>query len=694
VLKSSGDTYNLAFDREGYLWATGYGGVKRYDLAANSYTGYSRAEGLSASTIRGMIVDAQDATWIATDKEIQRFNGERWETFEKPTAEQTRSFAEGGDGTLWLCALDGVFSYKDGKWTQFGTHNGLIADKCWQMEIGPDGNPWVIAQNDSLSHFSGGWTNHELADNLRSEEGEIIGVNYKIFVAPDGDVWVPDMKWVTRFDGEGWNLYNLPKKEGAITAFGLSSSGTPWLAQMYLSKSYFRAFNGSDWPVIMESNSMDGLLNVEFTGVVAAPDGSVWFLGPKLFIRTMQTGWNVFPFASTRFISDFKSDVAFSKEGLLYYAGSEGILELDGLAGEGEGFTTYSGPGVLADNYIRDIQIDSQGVLWIFEGEDTGPVAGRLQRFDGLGFQDFKPFETTEVIQRYFVAGDGSLWVLQDQLARWDGDSWHEFSTGYTSQYSVEDIAQDNQGNIWVSFSAKESGVEMWNGEEFEVWPLEDTTPWEAPDHVALEFSPNGTLWAIEDLYKFYKDSGAWVGFMKDGIWSHRPITITPFDYNGWTLFLYTPQFDRFNNPILLYNNDYRLEFGLFEMQNDAWSPISLGGPGFPQTILYHADTFWVGTADNCLYYRKDSAAGPGTWAHLGAEDWRGGNEVSLLAAGKGDEVWAVTETGLALYKGGEWRYFPKGGDGLEDVTIIKTAPDGKVWFGSTTLGLASYGIP
>jgi ligand-binding sensor domain-containing protein len=72
----------------------------------------------------------------------------------------------------------------------------------------------------------------------------------------------------------------------------------------------------------------------------------------------------------------------------------------------------------------------------------------------------------------------------------------------------------------------------------------------------------------------------------------------------------------------------------------------------------------------------------------------QGGNQVSLVAAGKDEDVWVVTETGLALYDGTEWRYFPDGELGIDDVTIIKVAPDDTVWFGSTTQGLASYWSP
>jgi hypothetical protein len=129
-------------------------------------------------------------------------------------------------------------------------------------------------------------------------------------------------------------------------------------------------------------------------------------------------------------------------------------------------------------------------------------------------------------------------------------------------------------------------------------------------------------------------------------------------------------------------------------MQDDDWSMLSLGRPVNIWSTLYHANTLWVGTGEDGLYYRQDSETERGEWVHLGVEDWQGGSHVSLLAAGRGDDVWAVTETGLAQYDGTEWRYFPYGGDGLEEVGIIKVAPDGTVWFGSRTQGLASYWSP
>lgn len=692
------DDPGLAFDQQGHLWVTGYGGVVRWDLVANTFMAYGVADGVSAALIRALIVDSGNVPWIATDEEIQSFNGQGWETVKKPTGAETRVFAEGGDGKLWLCAQDGVFSFEAGRWKQYGTQNGLIADQCFYMKIGPDGNPWVIARENSLSHFSQGWTNYEAPDDLLREEEVILFTDRgDLHVAPNGDVWVRQLLWVVHFDGMTWTLYRLPEMEGRLTAFGLSASGTPWLAQAIENKIFFRAFNGSDWPVIMAPGYETGLpAKAMFTRVVAGPDGDVWFIGHEGFIRTRQHGWTVYPRAKEYYENGFLPTVAFSADGTFYYAGSQGILAL----GKGpDDLQLYDSAGPLADNCIRDIQFDAQGTMWVWEGKETDfGVFGSLQRFDGRGFETLADLQINE----YLVARDGAVWVRrfnQFGWEWWDGVEWHGFGddvwdlreAGLSWMRGSGNLTQDDQGQMWVSFKYdKQHGVAVFDGQEWQTWYL----PWPVPrisGGYRLGFAPDGLLWLASARFEASALSND-----AEREWRRFPIPDELVDewINDASYHDLPPlQFNNLNQPILLYvdRRDKRPP-ALFELRDFAWTHVPLQTR--VQTILYHHDTFWVGTAGSGLYYRQDGQTETGGWVSLGSGDWPGGSQVSLVAAGRGEDVWVVTETGLARFDGAEWHAYPSETHPIGDVATIRVAPDGTVWFGSTTQGLASYWSP
>ncbi|MFH2038159.1 MAG: hypothetical protein ABIJ65_01865 [Chloroflexota bacterium] len=694
------DEANLVFDQQGYLWVTGYGGVMRWDLTAKAYINYTQADGVSAAILRSLVIDSNNVPWIATDEEIQKFNGESWESFKKPSSGITKDFAEGGDGKLWLCALDGVFSFEAGNWVRYGTHNGLIADQCGQMTIGLDGNPWVITQKNSLSHFSQGWINYEVAEALLLEN-EIIftGSGHgNIHIAPNGDVWVDQPFWVIRFDGKTWNIYRLPEKDGIVSAFGLSSSGTPWLAQRYQYKTYFREFNGTDWPVIMNPSYVQGLPTELFiNGAVTDPDGAVWFIGPEYFIRTMQHGWTVYRQATVFYEWGFWNTVTFSPDGIFYYAGSEGILEL----GENpDDIQVYGNTGQLVDNYIRDIQFDAQGLMWVWQKQDTDfAFMSSLQTFDGQHFETFADLS----MFWYLVARDGSLWVRVNNLPFlefWDGNEWYGYGGNFGDESDmkkaglswlrgIRHIAEDDQGQIWASYEYDDDyGVAVWDGATWKRKPQ-----FGYPDYPGgsydLGFSSDGVLWVTSDF--------CGVSYLADDTWKSIKIPESllkdEVEDNYWNI-IYPIQFNNHNQPILLFFDPReRIDPALFEMRDYSWSRVPIRS--FVQTILYHSNIFWVGTKDNGLYYRLDSETAPGSdWVHLDKYNWLGGSQVSLVAAGKGDDVWVVTEIGLALFDGVEWNYFPYEEVGISDVAVIRVAPDGTVWFGSTTQGLASYWTP
>jgi len=199
---------------------------------------------------------------------------------------------------------------------------------CYDLAIGANGYPWVISADNTLSHYTGQWENIEAPTNLVELYEDVVDHLSEIHVSPTGELWITGLFHISNVNlaQNTWNLYALPEREGAITAFAFSASGTPWVAHLYKGKTSFRAFNGTYWPVIMQSG-YEGGLDMTFDTAITDPNGAIWFIGEECFIRIMQHSWTVFNDAHAAWNPIYNHGV-FSADGTLYFSAAEGILAL------------------------------------------------------------------------------------------------------------------------------------------------------------------------------------------------------------------------------------------------------------------------------------------------------------------------------------------------------------------------------
>ncbi len=683
----SSDTRRLAFDQGGYLWAIGYGGVMRWNLEEETYVTYTETDGLSNERLRSILVDKYNVPWVANDNEIFSFDGESWVSYPYPSSGWTKSFSEGANNDLWLCTTDGLFQFDGTEWIIHGIHNGMPDDYCFDLAIDPDGNLWVISAVDILSHYTGQWENIDAPTNLVESDENVIDLLSKIYISPTGELWVTSYFHVSNVNmvQNTWNLYSIPEREGAISAFAISSSGTPWMAHKYKGKTRFRVFNGETWPIIMPSGYEKGL-NYTFNGAITDPDGAIWFFGEDLFIRTMQTGWTVFNDAHAAWNPSQNQGVAFSADGTLYFATKEGILAL----GESkEDLTIYQKQEEekerLKSNEIIDLQIDADGNVYTLQKKD-----GVIQVYNGSSWKTIH--ESEFYLNKRIVVQDSTLWIIQkNSLKKYDGLRINEIdeSIGLFSDV-VWDVIEDDQNAIWVTHGSKKEGISMWDGVRWNVFPTS------GPGNDFLEgglydayLSPQGILWFEVDK------PDLWLVSYHDEIW-----TIYPPDPR-WEevddFWILDVQFNQHDQPIVLVvekdpDNSYKTP--VYEYDGYAWNQIDLNEELFKNKIFYHQDTLWVGTIEYGVYYRVDSQDGTGEWEHLSDSNWEGGTHVTLIAAGVEGDVWVTTQESINIYRDGEWIFFPQGEDGFIDVTSFAIAPDGSVWFGSDSQGIARFGRP
>ena len=98
--------------------------------------------------------------WFGTDEGPVQLQNGKWRflarEFHIPNAD-TRCFAEGPDGTIWVGMQGGGLGrFAHERWTQFLEADGLASDYVWALATETDGTVWIGTYGDGLCRYKGG----------------------------------------------------------------------------------------------------------------------------------------------------------------------------------------------------------------------------------------------------------------------------------------------------------------------------------------------------------------------------------------------------------------------------------------------------------------------------------------------------------------------------------------------------------
>lgn len=515
---------------------------------------------------------------------------------------------------------------------------------------------------------------------------------------------------IVRFDTLGnrtvFNTDNSAMPSDTITYLVIDAAENWWMIQA----GGFSRFDGvstQTWSLAQMGLPANTLVRE----MKVAPDSSLYVVSDNGVAIFKNGVWSVLNTSNSGLPSNNVWDVAFSPDGKRYFATTgSGVVVQDGT-----NWTSYTtaNTGISLFNNVFSVAFTTEGVLWAVGGTTLG-AAIRLAKFEAGTWTGFTPVNigiTPAVPLRKLTAGSagqlylttsstvsilhqgtwthyraqeigcapngtiapvedgaGHIWVFTScQLARFDGQTWQQFSVGLPGSPDgtfFDGIAEGSDGSIWMG--TYEGGY---------VARLKDDDSWEQylPTNygatnsrvTSIQGAPDGKMWfGLENSEILRYADGDWTFFDTCAAYFPDNFVITAATApNGDQWFSFGPSSSPPTAPfdgLARYSAD-----GQWQFFSAANAPLVTG---YIRKILFEANgTAWFATTFVGILRYKNGVWDTLTVSNSGLPS----NRVHYLAQAPDGAIWAATaDSGLARFDGQNWTTLNTSNSGLpSDVT-------------------------
>ncbi len=276
----------------------------------------------------------------------------------------TNCLAIDANDNVWFGTQEGVSFFDGETWTNYNTdsHPDMVNNTIIAIAVDSDNNVW-LGTDFGLNKFDGtNWTTYTDDDGLADNR-----VKY-IKEGPNGNMWIANNDGISIFNGSEWTSYlmadGLPFGGTNYVAFDAEENawlGTP-LGGIFI-------FDGTDFSEITED---EGLLNDKIRSIAISDNAYKWV-------------------GTSDGISVFDGDNN-------WVINHELIFELPP-------------PDTL--NPVEDVQIDSEGNVWVGVYVDYLVTEGGISFFDGSGWDDYDAENGLigPVVRRLAIDSEDNAWV-------------------------------------------------------------------------------------------------------------------------------------------------------------------------------------------------------------------------------------------------------------------------------------------
>jgi ligand-binding sensor domain-containing protein len=268
----------------------------------------------------------------------------------------------------WFGTASGVAKFNDTVWTIYTTANGLIDNNTNCIAVDKNNNIWV-GTNNGVSKFNGNtWTSYNTSNGL------VDNTVYYIACDIDGSIWFATYSGASKLNGTTWTTYNTSSglPTNAINFITVDASGNKWFGTQMgglvkYNNSVFRTFTAS---------SPDSLLDNNVFAVACDLNDKKWvgtWYGMSLYNST--DNWVANYRNYNGLFNNFIRDIDADTKGNIWIGMFADYNQEGGISWfDGSNWTSYTVSDGLVNAQVIRMAVDKQDNLWIATGEGVSKL--------------------------------------------------------------------------------------------------------------------------------------------------------------------------------------------------------------------------------------------------------------------------------------------------------------------------------
>jgi ligand-binding sensor domain-containing protein/signal transduction histidine kinase len=469
--------------------------------------------GLPQNTAQAIAQTHDGYIWIGTQEGLVRFDGVKFEIFDKQNTPQfssndIRSLFVDGSGTLWIATSSGlVRRWEAGEFEAFASNQGWAGNYLGPITEDRYGSVRFVTSRGVVSCDGGKCGLDEMSETIaNSVKNLFVRAGTSLVLTSTGLELLKDGA-LTEWTAAGLKSVN-------VTAVAEDNNGTLWVGASE-GVSEIRDGNTRLYSI------SEGLPNGRVTCLRVDREGAVW-IGTSNGLARLRNG-QIETFSTAEGLSsNLVLSIFEDREGSVWVGTEGGGLVLF----KNRKFNTLTTKDGLASDLVKAIYQDREGGVWI--GTNGGGLTllknGQISKFttrDGLA---------SDVVLS--LAGDdaGNLWIgTPDGLNQFKAGKFktYTFADGLSNDL-VRSVYVDRRGDLWVGTRA---GLDLFRDHKFTSYTTNDGL---ANDFIgALLEDSKGSLWigTLGGLSKFA--DGKFTSFTTSDGLSSNTITCLHEDADG-----------------------------------------------------------------------------------------------------------------------------------------------------------------